>query len=117
MGFFCLILNMKRLNEVVEYKKFKMETVSTILHLIRPDIYMTKLDIKDAYCIAPICDDHQSLLKFQYQTSLFKFTALPNGYTEGPRKFIKLMKTPLTFLRRNEKILVSGYFDDLEQYT
>ena len=81
-GVFCLIVNMKRLNEVVEYKKFKMETVSTLLHLIKPGMYMTKLDIKDAYYSVPICGNHQTLLKFQYQTSLFKFTALPNGYTE-----------------------------------
>ena len=94
-----------------------METVSTILHLIRPGMYMAKLNIKDAYYSVPIYDDHQSLFKFHYQTSLFKFTALPNGYKEGPRKFTKLMKTPLIFLRGNEKILVAGYFYDLEQYT
>ena len=69
-----------------------METVSTILHLVRPGMFMAKLDIKDAYYSVAICEDYQSLLKFQYQTSLFKFAALPNGYTEGPRKFEKLMK-------------------------
>ena len=112
-GVFRLILNLKRLNEVIEYIKFKMETISTILHLVTLDMYMAKLDIKDAYYSVPICEDHQSLLKFQYQNSLFKFAALPNGYTEGPRKFTKLMKPPLAFLRKIEKILVAGYFDDL----
>ena len=70
-------MNLKRLNEVVEYKKFKMETISTILLLVRPGMFMVKLDIKDAYYSVPICEDHQSLYKFQYQTSLFKFTPLP----------------------------------------
>ena len=113
-GGFRLIPNLKRLNENIEYKKFKMETISTILHLVRPGMYMAKLDIKDAYYSGvPICEDHQSLLKFQYQTSLLKFTALPNGYTEGPRKFTKLMKPLLAFLRKTEKTLVAGYFDDL----
>ena len=91
-GGFRLILNLKKLNEVAKYKKFKMETVSTILHLVRPGMFMAKLDIKDAYYCVAICEDNQSLLKFQYQTSLFKFTALPNGYREGPKKFAKLMK-------------------------
>ena len=90
-----------------------METVSTILHLVRPGMYMAKLDIKDAYYSIPICEDHQSLLKFQHQTSLFKFTTLPNGYTEGPRKVTKLIKPHLAFLRKIEKILVAGYFDHL----
>ena len=90
-----------------------METDSTILHLLRPGMYIAKLDIKDAYYSVPICEDHQSLLKFQQQTSLFKFTALPNGYTEGPRKVTKFMKPHLAFLRKIEKILAAGYFDHL----
>ena len=90
-----------------------METVSTILYLVRPGMYITKLDIKDAYYSVPICEDHQSLLKIQQQTSLFKFTALPNGYTQGPRKVTKVMKPHLAFLRKIEKILVAGYFDHL----
>ena len=60
-----------------------METISTILHLVRSGMFMAKLDIKDAYYSVPKCEDHQNLLKFQYQTSLFKFTALPNGCAEG----------------------------------
>ena len=90
-----------------------MENISAISHLVRPGTYMAKLDIKNAYYSVAICEDHQSLFKFSYQTSLFKFTALPNGYSEGPREFTKLTKPPLVFLRKIEKILVAGYFDDL----
>ena len=99
-GGFCLILNLKSVNEVVEYKKFKMEIISTILHLVRPGMFVAKLDIKDAYYSVPICEDHRSLLKLQYQTSLFKFKVLPNEYTERPRIFTKLMKPSLAFLRK-----------------
>ena len=79
-GSFHLILNFKRLNKVIEHKKFK--TITTMLHLVRPGIYSEKLDIRDAYYSVPMREDHQSLLKFHYQTSLFKFTALPDGCTE-----------------------------------
>ena len=96
-GGFRLILNLKRLNEVIEYKKFKMQTISTILNLVRPGKNVAKLDIKNDYYSFPICENHQSLLKFQYLTSLLKFTALPNGYTEGTRKFTKLVKPSLVF--------------------
>ena len=48
-GGFRLNMNLKKLNEVVEYKKFKMKTISTILHLVRPGMFMAKLDIKVAY--------------------------------------------------------------------
>ena len=53
------------------------------------------------------------LLKFQYQTSLFKFTALSNRNTEGPKKLKKIYETSFRILKKNWKILVAGYFDDL----
>ena len=70
-------------------------------------MYMVKLDNKDSYYSVPICEDHESLLKFQYQASLFSFT------TVGPRKFPNILNHPLVFLKRIEKILVPGVFDDL----
>ena len=48
-GGFRLILNFKKLNEHVDYQKFKMETLLSILYLIRPNDYMAKTDIKDAF--------------------------------------------------------------------
>ena len=51
-------------------------------------------------------------IKFLHKEILYKFTALPNGYTEGPRKFTKVLKPPLAKCRQN-KVSVAGYFDDL----
>ena len=80
----------RKLNESVEHKRFKMETLATIIQFIRPNTYMAKLDIKDAYYSIPIYEPHQKLLKFEYKSKLFKFMVLPNGYTKGTRKFTKL---------------------------
>ena len=88
-GGFRLILNLKRLNEHVDYQKFKMETLSSILCFIRPNDYMAKIDIKDTYCSIPILEQHQKLLKFIHKNYLYKFTTLPNRYTERSRKFTK----------------------------
>ena len=41
-GGYRLILNLKKHNRLAEYKKFKMETISTILCLIRPNCFMAK---------------------------------------------------------------------------
>jgi len=81
-GGFRLILNLKQLNKAVEKKKFKMQTLSLILCLIRPNMYLAKLDIKDAYYSIPISEERQKLLKFEHRGVLYKFIALPNGYTE-----------------------------------
>lgn len=38
---------------------------------------------------------------------------LPNGYTEGPRKFTKVMKPPLAILRKEYSILLADYIEDI----
>ena len=112
-GGYRLILNLKKLKESVEYKKFKMETLATIIQLIRPNMFVAKLEINDTYYSIPIYEPHQKFLKSEYKSRLFKFMVLPNGYTEGPRKFTKLLKPPLSLLRKLERVLAASYFDDL----
>ena len=111
-GGYRLILNLKKLNSTIEKKKFKMQTLASILCLIRPNMYMAKLDIKDAYYSIPIHEVDQKLLKFEHRGKLYKYTVLPNGYTEGPRKFTKTMKPPLAKLRQNG-VTIADYIDDL----
>ena len=48
-----------------------------------------------------------------FQGKLFKFTCLPNGLCSGPRKFTKLLKPPLAYLRVQELMIISAYIDDL----
>lgn len=43
---------------------------------------------------------------------LFKFTVFPNGLSTCPRKFTKLLKPPLAWLRINGHIIIA-YIDDL----
>ena len=111
-GGYRFILNLKLLNKEIDKKRFKMQTLSSILCLVRPNAYMAKLDIKDAYYSVPIHPESRKLLKFYFKDELFQFKALPNGYTEGPRKFTKIMKPPLSKLRR-EGIVIADYIDDL----
>ena len=91
-GGYRLILKLENVNESVEYKKFKMETLATIIQLIKPNMYMAKVDIKDAYHSIQIYELHQKFLKFKYKSRLFKFTVLSNGYTEESRKLTKLLR-------------------------
>ena len=109
---FRMILNLKKLNEVSEYEHFKMDTIKTALNMIYPGVYMAKLDIKDAYYSVPIREEDQKLLKFVHEGSLYKFVALPNGYTKGPRKFTKLLK-PILALLRKQHITLLAYLDDI----
>ena len=84
-----------------------METISTILKLVRPNCYMASVDIKDAYYSVPIAAEDQKYLKFMFEGQLYQFTYLPNGLSLGPRKFTKLLKPPppLATLREAGHIL------------
>ena len=52
-GSFRMILNLKKLNEWVEYHHFKMDTFQTILKVIRPMCYMASVDLGHAYYTVP----------------------------------------------------------------
>lgn len=107
-----LILNLKKPNEHIEKLHFKMETIYTVLSMITPSCFMASVDLKDAYYSIKIKEEHQKFLKFKFKDKFYKFTALPNGLSTGPRKFTKLLKPPLAFLRK-EGHISCAYIDDL----
>ena len=96
-GGYHLILDLKKLNELIEYKKFNYSTYKAKY------VYGYKLHIKDAYYNIPIYEPHQKFLNCEYKSRLFKFMVLPNGYTEGPRKCTKLLKPPTCHYEGNLK--------------
>ena len=106
-----LILNLKQLNRNIEYHRFKIDSINTILNLITKDCFMASIDLKDAYYSVKISESFQRYLKFEFLDKLYKFVCFPNGLAPCPRKFTKITKVPLSDLRLR-KIVVSGYIDD-----
>ena len=94
-----LILNLKSLNQSVVYQHFKMDTIWTVIGMMRPGCYMASIDLKDAYYSVPIHKDYQKYLKFQWQGKLHMYTCFPNGLAICPRKFTKLLKPVFSSLR------------------
>ena len=107
-----LILNLKILNEFLEYNHFKMEAVHSVANLIQPHCYMITIDLKDAYHSVKASEEDSKYLKFHVGKNLLKFVVLPNGLSAGPRKFTKLTKPPIACLRI-EIIIVAIYIDDI----
>ena len=106
-----MILNLKKLNESVVYRHFKMDTLWTVVRMMKPNCYMASIDIKDAYYSVPVADSDQKYLKFEWHDTLYKFSCFPNGLALCPRKFTKLLKPVYCYLRKNGH-LSSGYIDD-----
>ena len=95
-----VILNLKKLNPYFEKQKFKMATLKDVLNLISPNCYMASLDIENAYFSVPINESHKKYLKFQFLGQFYEFQVLPNGYSDAMRLFTKLLKAPLSALRK-----------------
>ena len=104
---------MKKFSEKFEHEKFKMETIPTVTELVRPGMFMAKFDIKDAKYNIPVLESRQKHSKFNYNNGLYRYNLLPNGYTEGHRKFKKLLKPALLVFRKEENVLLAVCFDDL----
>lgn len=111
-----LILNLKELNTNIEYQKFKMETLESIVKLMRPNCFMASLDLKSAYFSVFVAPEHHKYLSFPWGSEeggrkVYAFCCLPNGLASAPRDFTKLLKPPLAYLRLLG-VTIAIYIDD-----
>ncbi|CAB4013926.1 Hypothetical predicted protein, partial [Paramuricea clavata] len=110
-GTFRVILNLKRLNEFVEYHHFKMDTIYTAIHLMKQGCFMASIDLQDAYYTVPVCPNHRKYLKFSWRGQLYQYSCLPNGLASAPRIFTKILK-PVYASLRNKGHISFAYIDD-----
>jgi hypothetical protein len=107
-----MILNLKNLNHFVKYQHFKMETLSQISQVIQTGDFLVKIDLKDAFWSIPIHKSFQKLMRFRWEGSLYEFTTLAFGLGPAPWAFTKVMKVPVSLMRRLG-IRLMIYLDDI----
>ena len=106
-----MILNLKPLNEFVDYHHFKMDTFRTTLKPIRPGCFMASVDLKDAYYSIPIAEEDRKFLMVEWEGKYHQFTCLPNGLSSAPRIFTKILKPVYAHPRSNGHTCM-GHMDD-----
>jgi hypothetical protein len=111
-GSFRTIFNMKRLNEVIKYHHFKMDTLDTAESMLRPHWWMATVDLKDAYFSLSVQPQFRKYLRFALGNQVYQFCAMPMGLSSAPRVFTKILKPVLAKLRQNG-IMCMAYIDDL----
>jgi hypothetical protein len=89
-----------------------MDTISSVVELLRKDVFMASVDIADAYNTVKVDETDQKYLKFFWNNVLYKLTAMPMGYSASPRIFTKILKPILAFLQRLGHTVVA-YLDDI----
>lgn len=105
------ILNLKQLNQFVQYDKFKLEDYRIAMSLIREGDFLAKIDLKDAYYLIPVAEEHRKYLRFRYRSKLYEFSCLPMGLSSAPRIYTKIMRPVVAELRK-QGIFSVNYLDD-----
>lgn len=106
------IFNLKKLNKFIDTIHFKMEDIRSAKNLLTQDAYMGSLDLKDAYYLIPVQENHRKFLRFKFSDKLYQFTCLPFGLSTSPYVFTKLMKPVVNHLRQRG-IISMIYLDDI----
>ena len=106
------VINLKMLNQFIPFLHFKLEGLSQLKHIIQEGDWMCKLDLKDAYFSVPLDRNSRKFVRFQWKGTLYEFICLCFGLGPAPRVFTKLLKIPISLLRKiNIRVII--YLDDM----
>nr|XP_034336017.1 uncharacterized protein LOC109617665 isoform X1 [Crassostrea gigas] len=110
-GKFRVILNLKHLNNFIEYHHFKMETFTAALGLVSENCFFGSIDLQDAYYSCPVHESDRKFLRFYWNGVKYQYTCLAMGLASAPRIFTKLLKPAFSTLRKRGYANVA-YIDD-----
>ena len=106
------VLNLQPLNNFVPDETFKMEGIHLLTDFLKPDYFMIKLDMRDAYYSIPINKQSRCYKQFIFERKLYQFKVLVFGLSTAPRIFTKVMKPVVAFIQARG-ILIIIYLDDI----
>ena len=86
------VINLKSLNQHIAYEHFRMEEFYLLGEL--------QGKLKDAYFVAPLHEESQSFVCFEWKDKLCQFACLCFSLAPAPLVFTKLMKIPIAVIRR-----------------
>ena len=106
------ILSLKKVNEYVRYKKFKMTTATKIKGWIKEGAFMTSLDLSDAYFSVPLHHSAYKFVRFCWQDLTYEYLTNMFGLGPSARLFTKTLAPVIRFLKKAIDLAVVGYVDD-----
>lgn len=80
--------------------------------LLRPNDFLTKINLKESYLTVPIRIHHQKFLRFIWGDTLWEFACLPLGLASAPHTFSKVLKPVVAQLTKTGIRLII-YLDDM----
>ena len=106
------VIKLKKLNQSVVPKHFKMEGIHLLKDLLKPGNWMAKGNLKDAFFMIPMAREDRAFLKFKWQNRTYQFNCLPFGLSAAPWVFTKTTRPVVAALREIGLRLII-YIDDI----
>ena len=79
-------------------KHFKKELILDVFKIIKTDVWMASVDLKDAFFTIPINEAYQKYFMFEWLEKIYKFIAMPNGFSDAMHVFTKVSKPVYAYL-------------------
>ena len=105
-GTFRIISNLKYLNEFVQYQHFKMESLLDVFKIMKPNVWIASIDLKDRLFTVPIHESHQKCFKFEWTDKVYKPVEMSNGYSDAIQIFTKIYKSVYANLGQKGRLIV-----------
>ena len=83
-----------------------MESILDVFKIIKKDVWMASVDLKDAFFTIPINKSYQKYFMFEGLEKIYKFIAMPNGVSDAMRVFTKVSKPVYAYLKQQCYMLV-----------
>ena len=77
-----------------------MESILDVFKIIKKDVWMASVDLKDAFFTIPINEAYQKYFMFEWLEKNYKFIAMLNGFSDAMRVFTKVSKPVYAYLRQ-----------------
>ena len=106
---FRAILNLKYLNDFVQYQHFKMESLLDVFKIIKPNAWMASVDIKDGFFTVPIHESYQKYFNFEWKDKVYKFVEMQNGYSDA-KMTITVSKDKMIAITKKNQEVNGSYF-------
>jgi hypothetical protein len=86
------ILDLSQLNLQIQKEKFKMESTETIRSYLKKDMWVTSIDLSDAYYHILVHPKFRKYMRFSINQNVFQYRTMVMGLTSSPRLFTKVIK-------------------------
>ena len=109
---FCI--DYRRLNAITIKDAFPLPRIDDIFDQLTDAIYFTKFDFKSGYFQIPLSEEERPKTAFSTRDNHYQFTVLPQGITNGPATFQRIVNHVLGPTRWRYAL---AYIDDIIIYS